>query len=152
MKGKPSLIVKTSKIPNSGKGLFAKSLILKGTIIGEYKGKRVTEAHCERVAQKGKDIYIYDLGNGVILDGIRSVRCKTRYINDATGFKRTPGLSNNSRFKVDTKQSKVFVVAKRNIKPNEEIYASYGKDYWDTLKYNIKIDKHVRKSNTRTKG
>ena len=45
-----NLFVKKSTIPNSGKGLFTKVLITKGTRIIEYKGKIVTWKAVEAMA------------------------------------------------------------------------------------------------------
>ena len=50
-----------------------------------------------------------------------------RYANDARGSK----LKNNSCFRGTTKNKKYFTLqSTQRIKPNQEIYADYGRDYW----------------------
>ena len=55
-----------------------------------------------------------------------------RYANDAAGFVRIEGVRNNARYEII--KGKPYIVASRNLKPGDEIYVSYGKEYWDALK------------------
>ena len=48
------LIIKKSRIPNAGKGLFTTSVIRKGDLIVEYKGEKMSWAKCMK--RYGKDI------------------------------------------------------------------------------------------------
>jgi len=34
----------------------------------------------------------------------------------------------------------VYILASKNIPANAEIFVPYGKEYWDAVRYNIKID------------
>lgn len=69
------LQVKTSTIPNAGKGLFATVDIPKRTKLGEYKGKRLSEQQFQRttdtsyvwkVSARGKNVYV--AGMELIID------------------------------------------------------------------------------------
>jgi len=59
-----------------------------------------------------------------------------RFANDALGLTRVLGLKNNCEYEII--KNRCFIVAKRNINPNEEIFVSYTKEYWDCIRYNIK--------------
>jgi SET domain-containing protein len=58
-----------------------------------------------------------------------------RYANDAKGIGRVEGLKNNSQYEIKTRQGekRVFIVATRTIKANDEVLVDYGKDYWKNL-------------------
>lgn len=58
-----------------------------------------------------------------------------RYANDAKGIGRAEGLRNNAQYEIKTRQreKRVFIVATRTIKANDEVLVDYGKDYWKNL-------------------
>ena len=146
MKRKHSLLIKTSQIPNSGKGLYTKSNIRKGEIIGEYKGRRITNKIHQKLANEDKDGYVYGDGN-FLIDAMHSVRCPMRYMNDAAGITRVKGLKNNAEFKFHKDVQKVFVYATHDIKAGQEIFVDYTKSYWDVVRQNIKIEQYNIKHN-----
>lgn len=82
------LKVKTSTIPNAGKGLFATVDISKNTKLGEYKGKRLSEQQFQRTADTS---YVWEVsarGKNVYVDARRRVANNPlRYVNGAI-FKR----------------------------------------------------------------
>jgi SET domain-containing protein len=125
------LMVKTSTIPNTGKGLFAKKQISKGSYITEYLGKISTWKDADH--DDGNNAYIYYINRKHVIDA-KGSKAFAHYANDASGFKKIKGLSNNSEYVVDGKR--VFIVAKRDIAKGEEIFVGYGKDYWDTIRKN----------------
>jgi hypothetical protein len=45
--------------------------------------------------------------------------------------------TNNSRYVVDGKR--VFIEATKNIDAGSEILVSYGKEYWDVVRYNKRL-------------
>jgi len=45
---------------------------------------------------------------------------------------RIEGLRNNSRYEI--RKGEAYIIASRNIKAGEEIFVSYGRAYWNTLK------------------
>ncbi|HVG17393.1 MAG TPA: SET domain-containing protein-lysine N-methyltransferase, partial [Chitinophagaceae bacterium] len=58
------LVVKRSTIPGSGKGLFTKKLIPKGTRIIEYKGRITT---WKEVKNDHTNAYIYTVNNNHVI-------------------------------------------------------------------------------------
>ena len=60
------LVVKKSTIPDSGKGLFTKVFIPKGTFIVEYKGKVSTWKEVDH--HEGKNGYIYYVTRNYVID------------------------------------------------------------------------------------
>ena len=125
------LTVKTSGIPNSGKGLFTTGLIPKGSFITEYIGKITTWKDADH--DDGNNAYIYYVNRNHVIDGKGSTAL-AQYANDGSGFKKIKGLKNNSEYQVHKK--KVYIVAKKDIQPGEEIFVAYGKDYWDVIRKN----------------
>ena len=132
------LIVKRSTIPNSGKGLFTKKFIPKGTRIVEYKGKVTTWKDVD--IDEGRNGYIYYINRNNVIDAMPYHKALGRYANDALGMTRVKGLTNNSRYMADTDTMRVYIEAVKDIPAGGEILVQYGKEYWDVIKRNIKID------------
>lgn len=119
------LVVKRSTIPGSGKGLFTKQKISKGTRIVEYKG-RITS--WTKVKHSEND-YIYYVNRNHVIDAERTKSALARYANDARGRKKIKGVTNNSKFVRDG--LRVFIESTKSIPPGTEIFVGYGKEYWD---------------------
>lgn len=128
------LFVNESLIPNAGKGLFTDTPIKKGEIIIEYTGEQLTWAECEKRndAQEGVNGYFFFVSKNFCIDAQNTPDSLGRYANDAQGYKRVPGLKNNAEYQIIKRRP--YIVAKRNIKAGEEIFVSYGKEYWDVMK------------------
>jgi uncharacterized protein len=126
------LEVKESTIPNSGKGLFTKTFIPKGTLIVEYKGRRTTWKEVEDDYKNG---YIYFISNSKVIDAKSYKKALGRYANDAKGLSRIKSIGNNSVYEVD--DDKVFIKAVKDIPAGSEILVDYGKDYWEITKKNL---------------
>lgn len=60
-----------------------------------------------------------------------------RYANDAKGLKRQKGLRNNAAF-INLK-GKIYLQATSTIPAGSETLVSYGREYWDAIKYNINL-------------
>lgn len=129
------LEVKESNLPGAGKGLFTTEYIAKGTRIAEYKGRIRT---WKEVKDDDTNYYIFYVNRNYIIDANRRKTSLARYINDAKGLQKVKGLVNNAQFVRDGK--KVYVEATRNIPAGGEIFVGYGKDYWDVIRKNRKID------------
>ncbi len=132
-----SLEVKTSQLPNSGKGLFTKKDIKKDTLIIEYKGEIIDWKEYEKRVERDEDGYLFFINKKRCIDAFNTPQHKARYANDAAGIGRVKGLRNNSVYKII--DNKCYIVATRNIKAGEEIFVSYTKEYWDCIRYNISI-------------
>ena len=131
------LVVKKSLIAGAGKGLFTKKPIPKGTRIVEYKGKRSTWKEVNH--DDGKNGYIYYINRNHVIDAKPLPKALGRYANDASGLKKLKSIKNNARYVIDN--LRVYIEATRDIPPGGEILVRYGKEYWDAIRHNLKIDK-----------
>jgi SET domain-containing protein len=102
-----------------GLGLFASGPVKKGAVVAEYWGPIVTEAELKR--SRGK--YFFELDSRMAIDG-KSRKNMARYVNHSC----TP----NCEPVEDEKQQRVFILARRDIKPGEEFGYDYGIEYWET--------------------
>ncbi|HEU5366648.1 MAG TPA: SET domain-containing protein [Hanamia sp.] len=130
------LVIKKSKIPGAGNGLFTTIFIPKGTRIIEYKG-RITSW---RDVLNGKEFnaYVYYVNRNHVIDAMKRKKSLGRYANDATGLTKIDGISNNTRYVVE--DNRVFIEAKKDIQAGEEILVSYGREYWQVIKDNQRIE------------
>ncbi|MER3499032.1 MAG: SET domain-containing protein-lysine N-methyltransferase [Chitinophagaceae bacterium] len=136
---KKDLIVKRSMLPNAGKGLFTRVPIKKGERIVEYKG-RITSWK-EVSHDEGTNGYIFYVSKNLVLDAKPFKKALARYANDANGLHRVPGIKNNATYEVD--KGHVYIKATKNIQAGSEILVDYGKEYWDVIRYNKRIDEEV---------
>lgn len=126
------LVVKKSKLPGAGKGLFTKKFIPKGTKIVEYKGRISTWKEVDH--QKGDNGYIFYVKRDHVIDAAPYKKALARFANDARGINKVKGITNNSEYKEFG--LRVFIVANKDIPAGSEILVDYGKDYWKIIKYN----------------
>jgi SET domain-containing protein len=131
------LVIKPSTIPGAGLGLFTTVFIPKGTRIIQYKGRITTW----KDVLNGPEFnaYVYYITRNHVIDAMHFKKSMGRYANDATGVSKTKGISNNSKYVVEDK--KVFMEAVKDIPAGGEILVSYGKEYWDVIRENIKLQK-----------
>ncbi|WP_126974253.1 SET domain-containing protein [Gynurincola endophyticus] len=135
------LVVKKSTLPGAGKGLFTKIFIPKGAFIVEYKGK--VSSWKEAEPKEGFNGYIYYITRNTVIDAMGDPEAIARYANDAKGISKVKGISNNAAYHEEGKR--VFIVAKKDIPKGSEIFVDYGKEYWDVVKFNIKLQKEEEK-------
>ena len=132
-----ALKVKTSQLPNSGKGLFTTTAIKKGTRIVEYLGEIIDWKEYEKRVERDEDGYLFFVNKKHCIDAWNTPEHLARYANDAAGLGRVKGLKNNSVY--ETEGNRCWIVSTRDIKAGEEIFVSYTKEYWDCVRYNISI-------------
>jgi len=137
-----SLIVKKSTIPDSGKGLFTKVFIKKGTRIVEYKGRVVTWKEVEKMADY-RNGYVFYFNSKYCIDAWGTKKSVARYANDARGITRVEGLKNNSEYV--TEKKRCFIEAFRDIPKGSEIFVGYGAEYWQVIRYNVRLEQENRK-------
>jgi uncharacterized protein len=135
------LVVKRSTIPGSGKGLFTKKMIPKGTKIVEYRGKVTSWKDADH--RNGGNGYIYYIKRYHVIDALRTPQALARYANDARGISKIKGITNNSEYIEEG--LKVYIVAKKDIPANSEILVGYGKEYWDVIKDNYREQQKTKK-------
>ena len=133
------LIVKKSKLPKAGKGLFTKRDIKKGERFVEYLGEIVTEKELDRRAEDDIYGYAFYISKNRCIDAFYTPDELARYANDANGLTKVKGLKNNSSYTIY--KNRGWIEAERDIKAGEEIFVSYGSEYWKDIRYNIKLDK-----------
>lgn len=130
------LLVKKSTIPDSGKGLFTKKFIPKGTHIVEYKGRVSTWKEVKD--EDGKNGYIFYVTRNHVIDAKPFKKALARYANDARGLVKIKGVKNNCDYVIKGKTTPV-IEAKKDIPAGAEIFVDYGADYWKTIRENIKL-------------
>ncbi len=135
------LAVKPSTIPGAGKGLFTKIFIPKGTRIIENTGKISTWKEVQHF--EGENTYIFYVNRNKVIDSLHDEKALARYANDASGMVKVPGIRNNSRYVIE--DERVYIEAAKDIEPGAEIFVSYGKEYWDVLKHNRKVEERNAK-------
>jgi SET domain-containing protein len=103
----------------TGLGLFASKAFRKREYIVTYRGRRITNAEADRLEARGSR-YMFEVNSRWTIDG--SSRWNVaRYVNhscrpNAEAVGRGRGIA---------------YVARRRIKPDEEITVDYGKNYFD---------------------
>lgn len=105
----------TVKRSFAGLGLFTMDPIKKGNCIIEYKGRVVSKEEEETSRSK----YLFQINKHLTIDGKPKIN-KAGYANHS--------CRPNSEY--ETRKDHVYIMAKRNIKPGEEITVDYGKEYW----------------------
>jgi SET domain-containing protein len=133
-----SLVVKRSTLPRAGKGLFTRVFIPKNTIIAEYRGKVSTWKEVNH--GDGSNGYLYYVNRNLVIDAKNHTKSKARYANDARGFEKIKGILNNSVYV--EKDGKVYIQSKKDIPAGAEIFVDYGREYWETMRYNERIERH----------
>jgi uncharacterized protein len=131
-----ALLVKTSRLPKAGKGLFTTKAIKKGQKVIEYKGEIINWAQYKERVTRNEDGYLFYISKKRCIDAYPTPQYKARYANDAEGLSRIQGVKNNCEYEVF--DQRCFIVARRDIKAGEEIFVDYTKEYWDCVRYNIK--------------
>jgi len=103
--------------------LFATAPIPNGSVICEYRGTELTLLQTIRL--KDKTYLMGGFGINCHIDAKNHPEVLARFINDARNEN-----TQNSKFLKIKEEKKALVVALRDIRPDEEIYASYGNVYW----------------------
>lgn len=144
---KSNLIIKTSRIPNAGKGLFTAVNIKKGCQIVEYKGR--LQPWREVKKEDGYNGYLLRVHRLWAINALPFKKAFGRYANDATGIGRQPHLRNNAEYVVYG--LKCFIEATRDIRKGDEILVAYGKEYWDLIR-KIRKEQRMRPNKKRVKA
>lgn len=111
--GEFELLVKRSA---TGLGLFAGGPIPKGACVIEYIGVELSKEQEEKSRSK----YLFEINARKTIDGAPRWN-KARYINHSCRPNCEPNIH----------KGRVFIHARRNIKPGEELSYDYGKNYFD---------------------
>lgn len=144
-----NLLVKKSSIPGAGKGLFTKVEIKKGTRIVEYKGQVVTWKEVEKMADD-RNGYVFFFTNKYCIDAWKTKKGVAHYANDAKGIVRIEGIKNNAEYV--TEKKRCFIEAMRDIPKGSEILVGYGAEYWQVIRYNIRLAERNREKEGKRVG
>jgi uncharacterized protein len=136
-----SLVVKKSKLPGAGRGLFTKVAIKKGTRIIEYKGKIVAWKEVEKMADY-RNGYVFYFNSKYCIDAWQTKKSIAHFANDAMGITRMEGVRNNSEYV--TEKKRCFIEASKDIPKGGEILVGYGAEYWQVIRYNIRLEQKNR--------
>ncbi len=143
-----------SSIPNAGFGLFVSEPIKKGEPITAYTGFAIPYKAALQLRQRGEDTHIRTLFSmRWALDGLRNPTTGERFQdpqNELVGqglaafsndggkearnnaeFDYVDSGTNCDAFSPDPTTRLLFLRATRPIEPGEEVFVSYGQDYWD---------------------
>jgi hypothetical protein len=128
------LSVKESTLPNCGKGFFTSVDIKKGMLIVEYKGEKITwaEGLKRNENHEFQSPYLFYISAKNCIDAEYTLDSLARYANDAKGHTKVKGLNNNAEYAIIKRIP--YIEATKNIKAGEEIFVSYGDDYWKAMK------------------
>jgi hypothetical protein len=138
------LTVRDSIIPNANKGLFTTASITKGTIIGEYFGKRYSE---DKIFSNDTSKYVFAYEKNKVKFRINpSLDCILRYVNDIFNFDKSvkygelynydtitiSGVTIKISYNVDwfLYDEKVYMITIRDINEGEELFINYDCPYW----------------------
>jgi hypothetical protein len=123
------LYITKSGLQDAGLGVYTDDFIPEDTIIGEYTGE-IIESYNQEYNDYYYELVEPDEANGIMgigIDSSKLPRCYMGMINDAQFSTK---YSNNCIFEGDVEQKKVYVVSLRDIEPGEELFVSYGENYW----------------------
>jgi SET domain-containing protein len=119
------LDIKPSNIKNSGNGLFSLQNIPNETMIGYYVGDILSGNN------KVTD-YSFQISKKYFIDAKEFPRCYIAMINDA----KNSQFVNNCEFRIIEKKikknNKICLYSIKDIKRSDELFASYGDEYWTT--------------------
>lgn len=127
------LVVKISSIPYAGKGLFNETgrTIKAGSTVCYYTGHRHNFKSQQSLQDKS---YLLNVAAEIFVDPGPILAIKARYINDPLNEKII-----NCTFVPQPEHFRCAVVAKRDISPGEELFVSYGDQYWSQQKVPGKV-------------
>ena len=106
----------------TGLGLFATRLIPKGEFIVQYRGRKLSNAVADALADRGNK-YLYELNSRWTLDGANRKNV-ARYANHSC----RPNAESDV-----LRGHKIIIRSIRKIQPDEEILYDYGKDYFKLI-------------------
>jgi SET domain-containing protein len=119
------LDIKPSNIKNGGNGLFSLQNIPNETMIGYYIGDVLSGNN------KVTD-YSFEISKKYFIDAKEFPRCFIAMINDA----KNSQFVNNCEFRIIEKKIKknnrICLYSIKDIKKYDELFASYGDEYWTT--------------------
>ncbi|HRG79399.1 MAG TPA: hypothetical protein PL167_07295, partial [Cyclobacteriaceae bacterium] len=95
--------------------------------------------------------YVFFFNNQYCIDAWKTKKGIAHYANDARGIVRVEGVKNNSEYV--TEKKRCYIEATRDIPAGSEILVGYGAEYWQVIRYNIRLEqKNKEKEGKKSKG
>jgi hypothetical protein len=116
---KPSYRIGRSR---TGFGLFATREFRKRQYVVTYRGRRIRNEEADRLEARGSR-YMFEINSRWTIDGSKHWN-KARYVNHSC----RPNVE-----AVERRGPIIVYVARRRIKPGEELTVDYGKDYFSAF-------------------
>lgn len=122
--------LKKSKIRNAGIGVFAKTTIPIGTLIGPYHGRYMTLEQRNRVRN---GTFIWKIHDNLYVDAKKYKKNNPlRYVNGAKTKLQKEKINCEVKFLgKDPDHLKIYYITTKNILPGEELIISYGDSYFN---------------------
>ncbi|KAL3912842.1 MAG: hypothetical protein SGPRY_008197, partial [Prymnesium sp.] len=114
---------RASRLPCAGLGLFAARSFGEGETLGRYHGRVLSLLQAHQL--EDKDYLMGGFGINSHVDARFSMGAEGRYVNDHFDKSRL-----NAKFVKNKETKTAILIATRPIHSGEEIYASYGENYW----------------------
>src|SRR4051794_10300683 len=106
----------------TGLGLFAVTPYKKREYVATYRGRKLANAEAERLEDRGSR-YMFEVNSRWTIDG-SSRWNRARYVNHSC----RPNVE-----AIERRGGKIVYIARRKIKPDEEITVDYGKNYFEAF-------------------
>jgi len=126
------LYIKQSNIKSAGLGVFTRDIIQTNSYIDSYYGEIIE-------AKFYGSEYFYRIDDYYGIDAKYTPRCYMAMLNDAS-YKPTSkrklkkfvnhNFTNNCKFVVDVINKRIDIFSTRIINSDEELFISYGEEYW----------------------
>ena len=120
LKRDSGLRIRPSGVPGAGLGLFAAAGFKRGDVIAPYEGEKLTRRRVDERYGDERGEYVLCRDSKRCIDSAATNSSAARFANDSRGT----DFRNNARFRA------LRVEATRRIRPGDEIFVAYGKDYW----------------------
>lgn len=120
---KEEYTIKTSTVPNSGKGVFTKVDLSKGFTIGNYMGRKLNVMQYNNLKN---DNYVWELSSShgpfYIDASIKKYSNWLRYINHKS--------DNKENLEPYQYSGNLYYRTTKKIKKGSELFIDYGDEYW----------------------
>lgn len=128
-----SLAVRPSTLEGAGRGLFVTAPLPRGAVITDFDGERVDRAQAMSRNPSHMRVVLYQF---LYIDGLREPlpgRGWGSFANDPRDPQRVNAAFRNVWPWRGAPTPRVALCATRALRPGEEVFVSYGRDYWARL-------------------